>query len=199
MTSMSMSFISNEVPVFFTIKKNTEPTPNFQDYASKLIAEYPLDVMSLKKSFSNCSRITDTICSKILSKVNLDRATLSKTDYIINELIENVYKHGKISNSSKLKVYGVSNHGRTTLVVKTTNYSNREHIRGMIESFRLIKREQTEGAAFRYSKEFFQKRGHMGWITITKLNTMVHISVQKINREEYIVDTSILISTNEHP
>lgn len=195
---MSMSFISNEVPVFFTIKKNSESPASFQDYSSKLITEYPLDIVSLKRSFGNCTKITDTVCAAISAKVNLDKATLSKTDYIINELIENVYKHGKVSNSSKLKVYGVTNHGKVTLIVKTTNFSNREHIRGMIESFRLIKREQSEGAAFRYGKEFFQKRGHMGWITITKLNTMVHISVQKISREEYIVDTSILISTNEH-
>lgn len=197
MTSMSMSFISNnDVPVFFTIKKDQPQVPN-RELESKLLTEKYVDIKQLRKSFSNCSLLTDEICDNVQKKINLSKSSVNKLEYIVNELVENFYKHSLSIGNQSLKIYSIPHRGYITLVIRASNASDRFHVKGIIESFRLIRKECEEKEHFKYKKDFFHKRGHMGWITITKLNTMVHITAQKKNRQEYDIETCVLLSGNE--
>jgi two-component sensor histidine kinase len=124
----------------------------------------------------------------------MSKSLSNKLDFIFNELIENIYKYSadNPSDSINIKLYRImhSSSDYETYVVNFRNCSNRRNVKG-------ISLEFTEKECFQYDKGFFEKRGQMGWITITKLNTMIHVTAEKKSSDEYIVETQVLLSSNK--
>lgn len=201
---MFMSFVNNDVPVFLTIKNNTKKTfvPSFpEQLKDKIIIDYNLNLMFLRSDFRNCSSISEDLVEQVKSKSPMSKSLSNKLDFIFNELIENIYKYSadNPSDSINIKLYRIthSSSDYETYVVNFRNCSNRRNVKGIISSFKLISREFTEKECFQYDKGFFEKRGQMGWITITKLNTMIHVTAEKKSSDEYIVETQVLLSSNK--
>jgi hypothetical protein len=198
MTSTSLSFVKNNIPFFLTIRRHpdkTEIKPK-NDY-QKIILQEKYRIKSLKKDFRNCSIITDNICDKINQFKSLSKKSLNKIEFVINELIENLYKYSieDLDEYVTITIYAInSNKNTTTYVISTTNNSDRENIRGIVKSFKLIKKEFYSEGTYTYDKSFLGTRGHMGWITITKFNTMTHILATRINKNIYSVETNVLIT-----
>lgn len=203
---MFMSFVNNDVPVFLTIRNNTKQSTFVASYPDqslkdKIVVDYDLNLLFLRADFKNCGSISDSLVEQVKSKTSMSKSLCNKLDFIFNELIENIYKYSTdtSSDSINIKVYRImhSSSDYETYVVNLRNYSNRKNVKGIINSFKLISREFTEKESFHYDKGFMQQRGHMGWITITKLNTMIHVTAEKKSPDNYIVDTQVLLSSNK--
>jgi two-component sensor histidine kinase len=197
-----MSFVNNDVPVFLTIRNNKtpRPTPSANDLKSKILVDFNLNLSVLRSDFKNCSSISESLVESVKAKSDIPELLSNKLDFIFNELIENIYKYSA-DNSAKdinIKVYKIAHTNSTyqTYVISLCNLSNRKNVKGIIRSFKMISKEFTEKETFQYDKGFFQQRGHMGWITITKLNTMVHVTAEKRGSDEYGVETQVLLSSN---
>ena len=200
-----MSFVNNDVPVFLTIRNNTKVSsyapPAYSDnLKDKVVLDYDLNLQFLRSDFKNCSSISDNLVDMVKLKTTMSKSVSNKLDFIFNELIENIYKYSadNPSGSINIKVYRIQHASSDyeTYVVNFHNYSNRKNVKGIINSFKLISREFTEKDHFKYDKGFFQQRGQMGWITITKLNTMIHVTAEKKSSDEYVVETQVLLSSN---
>lgn len=202
---MFMSFVNNDVPVFLTIRNNGRqssfvtsfPEESLRD---KIVLDYNLNLAVLRSDFKNCSSISESLVEQVKATTPMSKSLSNKLDFIFNELIENIYKYSadNPSDSINIKLYRImhSSSDYETYVVNFHNYSNRKNVKGIINSFKLISREFTEKECFQYDKGFFEKRGHMGWITITKLNTMIHVTAEKKSTDEYVVETQVLLSSN---
>lgn len=196
MTSTSMSFVNNDAPFFLTIRKGPLPALD-ADQENRLVLQYYIDLKILRATFTNCSKFADSIGIALCQKMRVEHRLLGKIDFVLNEIIENFYKYSAgTENLVLIKIYAIphKNSEYQSFIIKSSNLSNREDVKGIIESFRLIRKEHTEKEHFAYRKDFLQKRGHMGWIAITKLNTMVHITAHKESENLYNIDTHILLT-----
>lgn len=199
MTSTSLSFVTNNVPFFLTIRKNTSASKVVEPQTSthNILSEN-IRIVDLKQNFHNCTVITDRICGTISKNEHLSDKSINRIEFVINELVENLYKYSLdgVSNIVTININAVySNRPKySTYIITTKNYASTENIRGIVKSFKMIKKEFSEGDSFKYDKSFLGNRGHMGWITITKFNTMTHILASQISKDVYSLETNVLIT-----
>lgn len=198
MTSTSLSFVTNSIPFFLTIRRHYQPPIDSQIIEShKVIFQEKYKIKSLRSDFKNCSSITDDICYKINISQHLSKKSLNRLEFIVNELVENLYKYSteNIDKYVTLTIYAVnSENNNTTYVISTSNYADSENVRGIVKSFKLIKKEFSSDSSYSYDKSFLGTRGHMGWITITKFNTMTHILATRVDKNTYSIETNVLVT-----
>lgn len=198
MTSTSLSFVTNNIPFFLTIRRNYQPQGDSHTIEShKVIFQEKYKIKYLRNDFKNCSTITDNICNLVGNEQHLSKRSLNRLEFIVNELIENLYKYSteNIDKYVTLTIYAVnSENNNTTYVISTSNYADSENVRGIVKSFKLIKKEFSADSSYSYDKSFLGTRGHMGWITITKFNTMTHILATRVDKNTYSIETNVLLT-----
>lgn len=168
---------------------------NAEDH--KIIISEKYKLSNLRKNFKNCSDISEKICNDIAKLKNLSKKSINRLEFIINELVENLYKYSDSYSSEyvTLTVYEVkmNSQSESTFIISTSNYADSENVRGIVKSFKIIKKEFSN-ESYQYDKSFLGTRGHMGWITITKFNTMTHILATRVSKNSYILETNVLVT-----
>lgn len=201
---MYVSLINNSIPVFLTIiHKNRGEKNNLEieSLGHKVIASYKTTFGSLRTDFRNCEKITESILKQVAEKSQATTASINRLDFILNELIENVFKYSNNEKDEELEIVihevFLKQKLYETYVISIENESTSKNVKGIVQSFKLISKYYRNNNDLFTDKAFRKKKGHLGWVAITKFNAMVHVVAQKRNNENYNISTRVLLTNRK--
>lgn len=188
MLVLSPLLTNSEVLISFT-KGNTSVAQEESQKLDNVRVLYNslIDVDHHKQDWDNNTLLAEDAVQHVERHKSISKQLRNTLDYIINELLENIFKYATTQEKASLRVVDLPHATSNLFTIRTHSRSSKAHIKNLIKTFRKMRVEHPEA-------ETINCRRSYGWVTITHFNTLVHIIAHKISATAYDLEVVVMVS-----